>query len=305
MQLNFINQPFQGAGHRVGDHLLQLLARSVDFDRFRIAVAWARRAGVQPILDAMWQFRDNGGRIEAVVGIDLKGTSIQGLQLLQQVAHTVTIFQNANRRLRPTYHPKLFVFSGRKVANVILGSSNLTQGGLFVNYEQNLLLKLELQNADDKGVLNSIVAGYDASAKAPNGLAQVLTEEFLKKLIEHDLLVDEDSAAAQRGRTGDQDSDETKDVLAPLFGTMEIAPPPAYARRPSTPATSKPAPTKPTVAGTPASVAAPVAAGSPAPASSVPKILNMRPWRVDWLLVKPNEPGQTQQCGWNLRLIPK
>jgi HKD family nuclease len=215
MQLTFINQPFQGPGQRVGDYLLQLLMRNADFDLFRLAVAWAKRGGVQPIFDAMQQFRENGGRIEAVVGIDLKGTSVQGLRLLQQVTDLVTIFQNANRRFRPTYHPKLFVFSGPRVANIILGSSNLTQGGLFVNYEQNVLLTLNLHEVDDQNVFNSILGGYDRSANAPNGVAQLLTEELIRKLIARDLLLDEDSAAAQRIRSGDQDNEDTKEVAAP------------------------------------------------------------------------------------------
>jgi hypothetical protein len=298
MQLTFINQPFQGVGQRVGDHLLRLLARHADFDRFRLAVAWARRAGVQPILEAMQQFRDSGGRIEAVVGIDLKGTSIQGLRLLQQVAHTVTIFQNANRRLRPTYHPKLFVFSGPKVAEVILGSSNLTQGGLFVNYEQNLLLRLDLLDASDNGALNSILAGYDLSANAANGVAQVLTAEFLEKLIVRDLLVDEDSAAAQRSRTGDQDSDETKEVLAPLFGTVEIAPPPAVAHKPAAPRPATAALPAPVgrAAVAPALPAAPAARTGPAAvAPSMPIILSMRPYpqRGDTQIQVPQELATT------------
>lgn len=278
MKLTFINQPFEGEGSRTGDHLLELLERFDDFDRFRIAVAWAKSGGIRPIFESMQQFRDKGGRIEVVTGIDLNGTSIQALKMLLQVAQTVRIFQNANRYLRPTYHPKLYVFSGLKVATVILGSSNLTMGGLYVNYEQNVRLELDLTNTEDIAALSSIEKGYQASVDAQNGVVRQLTEELLTKLTERGLLLDEDAAAAPRARTGDQDSDETKAILAPLFGSMTVPPPPTAARKPSTAAARKPAPAKPVVAATPASTAAPVAAGPPAPASSVPDILSMRPY---------------------------
>lgn len=257
MRLVFINQPIEGKGKRVGDHLLQLLSRKDDFDHFRAAVAWAKRGGVQPIFDAMLQFRKNGGRIETVVGIDLNGTSIQALRLLRQVAQTVRIFQNANRRFRPTYHPKLYLFSGPAMASVILGSSNLTQGGLYVNYEQNVRLDLDLQNVDDRLVFDSVQAVYQTSANAPNRVSRELTDELLDQLIQRNLLLDEDAAVAPRIRSGDQDTDETKASMAPLFGATEIAGPPAVTRRPTAP---RPA----GVQAAPAqrSVATPVAAGT-------------------------------------------
>lgn len=279
MQVSLINQPFQGAGQRVGDHLIRLLARNTDFDHFRLAVAWARSGGVQPLFGAMQQFRKNGSRIEAVVGIDLKGTSIQGLELLQQLAHSVTIFQNANRHFRPTYHPKLYVLSGPRAAIVILGSSNLTQGGLFINYEQNLLVEMDLRSEDDQKVLAGVLAGYEASANAPNGVARALTPEFLKKLIERELLVDEASPAAQHSRSGDQDNDETKAVEAPLFGTMDVPPPPASARKPTRPKVHAPtAPARPETAGPARPSAAVPSSSTGVAAAEVPELLTMRPY---------------------------
>jgi HKD family nuclease len=278
MQLTFINQPFEGEGHRVGDHLVELLNRFDDFDRLRVAVAWTKSGGIRPIFEAMQQFRAKGGRIEAVVGIDLNGTSIQALKMLLQVAHKVMLFQNANRYLRPTYHPKLYVFSGSKLATAILGSSNLTMGGLYVNYEQNLRLDLDLTNAADKAVLGDIEKGYQASVDAQNGVVRLLTEELLGKLVERGLLLDEDAVVAPRARTGDQDSDATKATVAPLFGAMAIPPPPARARKPAATSIRRPGSAKPVVPPASALAAAPVEPGLAASAPSAPNILNMRPY---------------------------
>jgi HKD family nuclease len=230
MRSIFINQPFEGEGHRVGDHLSELLARHGDFDTFQIAVAWARSGGIRPLFDLMRRFRQNGGQIEVVVGIDLNGTSLQALRMFREVAQTVRIFQNAHPRLRPTYHPKLYLFSGPASAAVVLGSSNFTMGGLYVNYEQNIRLDLDLAGNDDRSVLDDIRRGYQASVDAPNGVVRLLTDELLAQLVERRLLVDEAAPAGGRTRNGDQDNQETKEALAPLFGTMEIPPPPLAAR---------------------------------------------------------------------------
>jgi HKD family nuclease len=290
MQLTFINQPFEGEGRRVGDHLVELLERSGDFDRFRIAVAWAKRGGIRPIFESMKKFRDKGGRIEVVTGIDLNGTSIQALKMLMEAAQTVRIFQNANRHLRPTYHPKLYIFSGPKIATVILGSSNLTMGGLYVNYEQNLRLQLDLANPEDIAALSSIEGGYQASVDAQNGVVRQLNEELLSALVERGLLMDEDAAVGLRDRTGDQDSDETKARVASLFGSMTIPPPPAAARKPSS---AKPAVVRPASAA--------VAAIRPAPESLVPSILSMRPYpqRGDTQIQVPQELAATFFHGIN------
>jgi len=280
MKLTFINQPFEGAGHRTGDHLTELLGRDADFERFRFAVAWVKRSGIQRIFEAMKEFRGKGGRIEAVVGIDLKGTSKQGLRLLADVAHSVTIFQNANRYQRPTCHPKLYVFSGPKVSSLILGSSNLTKGGLYTNYEHNVRLDLELSNGSDKCLLKDMLRGYETLANAPNGLARILTEELFQKLIDRGVLADEDAVTTKQTRTGDEDSEETKEALEPLFGTMTIEPPPSV---------SKPANQKPAAAATPVTQAASGQASSTASASAgsasvaastsaIPKVLTMRPF---------------------------
>ena len=98
--------------------------------RLRMAVAWAREEGVRWILDAL-----NGRitQVEVVVGINAKGTTVEALlQLLPQVSNLSIFYKHPSQ----TFHPKVYIFEGGNVnpnlVTVIVGSSNLTHGGLIV-----------------------------------------------------------------------------------------------------------------------------------------------------------------------------
>jgi hypothetical protein len=231
------------------------------------------------LFEPIQRFREQGGLVEVVVGVDLNGTSVQALRLLTEAADTVRVFQNANRRFRQTYHPKFYLFFGDAAASIIVGSSNLTLGGLFVNVEQNVRLDLDLQNDIDRNVFASFRDGYQSVATAPNGVTRELTDDLLDQLIQRGILEDEDAAPEPRIRSGDQENDESKATTEPLFGRMDVAPPPAAPRR-ARPARRRPDVAPPTqlrpVQPAPAN-AATAAVQQPAGAR-VPEILTMRPY---------------------------
>jgi phosphatidylserine/phosphatidylglycerophosphate/cardiolipin synthase-like enzyme len=79
------------------------------------------------------------------VGIDQRNTTREGLQALLNCANQVYVYHDANRRR--TFHPKLYIFERRnRYAEVVVGSSNLTESGLFSNYEFNVITRLDLRN---------------------------------------------------------------------------------------------------------------------------------------------------------------
>ncbi len=79
-----------------------------------------------------------------LVGIDHGGTSHEGLRdLLCSVSPngTVVVF---HIRLPHTFHPKIYLFKSTTAADIVVGSGNLAEGGLFSNYEASLRLELNL-----------------------------------------------------------------------------------------------------------------------------------------------------------------
>jgi hypothetical protein len=61
------------------------------------------------------------------------GTSREVLEELLRWKCETLVFHNANARA--TFHPKMYLFESESSATLFIGSSNLTDGGLYTNYE--------------------------------------------------------------------------------------------------------------------------------------------------------------------------
>ena len=147
--IRLINQPFSGE-HR--DVLISLLD-SGRYSRFRLAVAFARSSGVLELGDAFERFRSAGGIIEAYVGVDMAGTSYEALCALLQLVDVLSFVHATSPQ---TFHSKVYCFESKDEANVIIGSANLTGGGLWRNVETSATMELNLSNANDLTLLSSV-----------------------------------------------------------------------------------------------------------------------------------------------------
>jgi hypothetical protein len=102
--------------------------------------------------------RERGGTAEAIIGIDEGGASIEGLELAVELFEPVYVFHDPGPR---TFHPKLYVAASESGATAIVGSGNLTKGGLFTNYEAALALELDNETDDDLQTLTALRQYYD------------------------------------------------------------------------------------------------------------------------------------------------
>jgi len=77
-------------------------------------------------------------KVNITIGIDAGGTSVEGLVNLMDALENrgnIWIFRNANSS---TFHPKIYLFRNEELADLVIGSGNLTEGGLFTNYEGSI-----------------------------------------------------------------------------------------------------------------------------------------------------------------------
>lgn len=191
MGINFVAQP-EGET-RTGDFLMQGFA-DTRWSEFRAAVAFVKRSGTKHVREALERFSKRGGIARIAAGIDAGGTSQEGLSDLMDALDgrgSVYVFKNAGV---PTFHPKVYLFSNDDEAEVLVGSGNLTEGGLYTNYEASLMVRLDLADKSDASVFAAITATLDSWATPVTSLCYELNPTLLQQLASEGLVPDENRA---------------------------------------------------------------------------------------------------------------
>jgi HKD family nuclease len=125
--------------------LKSVLAPSIEQAReIRIAVAFVSQSGLDLIEAPMQSALRTGATIEFLVGLDMHTTEAAALQSLYELScanEYVSLYCYSSSSRGSIYHPKLYLFKSEDAATSIIGSSNLTSGGLQKNREVNVLLE--------------------------------------------------------------------------------------------------------------------------------------------------------------------
>jgi len=124
------------------------------------------------------------GAIRIVVGVSNKVTTVEGLQLLLELAHKgakVFVFHNDDHA-NPIFHPKLYLCGGKDRAILIVGSNNLTGKGLASNYEMSLMQDLDLKNQTDVELVEFAGKIIERYCDVAGGFSHVLDDKFLREL---------------------------------------------------------------------------------------------------------------------------
>ena len=194
--MEFVHQP--APSKRLGEYLDENLSSDA-WTHFRAAVAFVKRSGTRHVAPALTAFGRTGD-VEIIAGIDHRGTSAEGLRDLLDATSPrgrVVVFHN---RLPFTFHPKVYLFKSPSAADVLVGSGNLTEGGLFTNYEAALRLSLDLNDPKQAELLASLERVFDSWADLSTGAALVLDDALLARLTtELDLVPSEALAISEPG----------------------------------------------------------------------------------------------------------
>ncbi len=177
--MEFIHQP--APSNRLGDYLKINLAKP--WTHFRAAVAFVKRSGTRHVREGISTFARTG-HVEIIAGIDHRGTSEEGLlDLLDAASPNGRVIVFHNRMPFTTFHPKVYLFKSPEAAELLIGSGNLTAGGLFNNYETSLRLTFNLTEPDKAVILQSIERVLDTWADLSSGTARVLDRDLLTRLV--------------------------------------------------------------------------------------------------------------------------
>ncbi|MBN1537148.1 MAG: hypothetical protein JW908_10490 [Anaerolineales bacterium] len=110
----------------------------------RFAVAFLKQSGLQLIESSLNNCINNGNSVEFIVGLDFRTTEAMPLKnLLKKAENTekfhLYCYSDPSDDVE-TFHPKLYLFRNKNRLRAIVGSSNITRGGLQDNVELNVVL---------------------------------------------------------------------------------------------------------------------------------------------------------------------
>ncbi len=187
MTISFIGQGLNEIGESVGSMLLDSFA-DPEFDKFDCFVAFASEPGIDDVSEAIRGAKQRFKHFQIVLGVDQKGTSKEALQALLKLDVDASIYYTVSR---PIYHPKIYLFDGPKKCRIIIGSSNLTEYGLFKNVEASVVLDVSKPDAEGEALINQVHEYYKPFFGGDNGNIRKLTQQLIDYLYEVGMVPDE------------------------------------------------------------------------------------------------------------------
>ena len=224
--MELIHQPFNS--NRLADYLNEGFAGP--WTHFRAAIAFIKRSGTRHIEGGLASFARNHD-VEIIAGIDHRGTSYEGLEnLLHAVSPSgrVVIFHNPTFR---TFHPKIYLFKSSVAADMVVGSGNLTGGGLFANYEAGIRVRLNLAHPGEAAILMEVERVLDRWSDLSSDTARLLDQELLTKLATWGLTPSELSVASTPSSEQEDIGDLTERDDFPFKARSEPGLPPSSNHR--------------------------------------------------------------------------
>lgn len=218
---SFILQGFTARTHKEAIHDLFDVA---DIQRVIVSVAFVNLGGVELLEEKLQAYQD---KTTAFIGIRNDITTIQGARRLLDLGVTLYTVDTGTRRV--IYHPKIYLVRGAQQAKLIVGSANLTPGGLNNNIEAGIVVECDLGKEADQALVESIEASFDtAQAAHPDNITRITTAAQLDAQHEIGLLLDEMAASPPRpASSGTSTSNDTtpriKLEVAPIVSSISAA----------------------------------------------------------------------------------
>lgn len=184
---------------------------------FEFAVAWVNQRGADRIRESASRFLDDGRVIRATVGLDFSSTSYEALSILLALESgirdiTTHVFFDENRAC--TFHPKVFLFSNGQESSLIVGSNNMTGGGLDTNIEAALEIAAPMSDDTIQAASQTLAAWRN---EAGDRRTRRLTRPLLEELRDAGYVRTEaEIRAAYQSESGNRST-----VHKPLFGRSQ------------------------------------------------------------------------------------
>ena len=152
-----------------------------------LSVAFVSKSGVDLLEE---QLASYAACVTVFAGIRNDITSRQGLGQLHGLGVKLYAVDTGSRNI--LFHPKLYFIRGKSRARLIVGSANLTLGGLNNNIEAGMAFDFDLTDGSDKAVPDAIEACFQAlPTEYPEHVLKIVSAKQLDDMQASGRLVDE------------------------------------------------------------------------------------------------------------------
>ncbi|MDP2723546.1 MAG: phospholipase D family protein [Bacteroidales bacterium] len=231
MELKFIGQGLDPESDVTAGNLIIDSLESEKYNSFHAFVAFVSTGGLKNIIDEMIAFKAAGGEIKLYLGVNLNATSKEALEkLLEHEIESYVVYSPNNI----IYHPKIYAFEGDDSTRAIIGSSNLTESGLFQNIEASVCVDFESDDENGSEFLSDIYDHFNAIINHEHPSCQLLTQEVLEILIESNVVLPEAVGRAKSNKINKEFGQKETKVntrLLELFGKVKAKRPPKGFRK--------------------------------------------------------------------------
>ena len=200
MDVQTISQPFgdDERAQTLGSILEQLLSREeVVYRGIWIISAWVSQKSFLRLASFINRHKNHGADIHIYFGINLQGTSIEAARAINQYHVDSRVLYNL--RNSHTFHPKIYLLEADTEADLIIGSNNLTEGGMYTNYEAAAKMRFVLPI--DQQSYQDMKADLNIFLNPPIRISGSLNEQLIKRLIRLNLIVPEKLARRNRAKS--------------------------------------------------------------------------------------------------------
>lgn len=218
---SIIAQPHDA--YRVGNFLTENL-EDPKWTVFRACIAFVKRSGTDFIHEALTAFAAVHS-VNISIGLDHRGSSVEGFNHLLNAVKpngSLWVYKNSVN----TYHPKVYLFRNTDRADLIVGSGNLTKGGLYENAEIGVRLQLELADPKNRAFLTALENALDMwSTPAPRRCLAVTEDLILQLHASGDLPTESEAVEAIKKARSATSSIPGKKPSLFSSSAVQVAPP--------------------------------------------------------------------------------
>jgi len=226
-EIEFIGQGFTtGSGNPVGNQLIRLLTDS-RFHAFTWFSAFASESAIVGLSKYIEQAKANYRSMNIIVGVDQKGTSKEALEAILNLGVNAFVFYQPAFSI---FHPKIYLFEGEEISEMIVGSSNLTAQGLFANVEASLMVSSKHTSGENPEVIAKLKTYFKGIFDLTDPNLKPLTYELIEHLVLARIVPTEQERQNIQDKSGDAEQDQTSSPVSSLFPKRKISPVPSEFR---------------------------------------------------------------------------